>query len=65
MEMGPVNYVALAVLVLMGLYVLSLIWNNFRAAGVVERGVSEEINLLKERVERIKAVREFDKQKND
>jgi ferredoxin-NADP reductase len=65
MEMGPVNYVALAVLILMGLYVLSLIYNNFRAAGVVERGVSEEIGLLKERVERIKAVREFDKQKNE
>ncbi len=34
MEMGPVNYVALAVLILMGLYVLSLIYNNFRAAGL-------------------------------
>ena len=65
MEFGPVNTVALAVLALLGLYVLTLIYNSFRTAGLVDRGVQEEMNFLRQKVEQIKAVREFDKQKNE
>ncbi|ANK80297.1 MAG: hypothetical protein TEF_05430 [Rhizobiales bacterium NRL2] len=65
MELGAVNYVAIAVLALLGLYVMSLIYNNFRAAGVTDRGIQAEIAYLRERVDRIKAAREFDKQKNE
>lgn len=65
MEFGLVNAAAFAVLALLGFYVLSLIYNNFRTAGIVDRGVQEEIGFLRQKVEQIKAVREFDKQKNE
>lgn len=65
MELGPVNYAAFAVLLLMGLYVLSLIWNNFRTAHILERGTNQEIEVLRERVDQIRAVRAFDKEKNE
>lgn len=65
MEFGLVNSVAFVVLALLGFYVLTLIYNNFRAAGIVERGTEQEIGYLREKVEQIKARREFDKQKNE
>lgn len=65
MELGVVNIVAIGVLCLLGLYVLSSIYANLRTAGATERGVQAEIGLLREKVDQIRAVREFDKQKNE
>lgn len=65
MEFGLVNTVAIVVLALLGLYVLAQLYNNFRTVALIDRGVEAEIGFLREKVEQIKAVRQFDKQKNE
>jgi len=65
LDSALLNYLALIVLALFALYAATALANNVRGAALTERTMALEVDLLRERIGRVQARREFERAQNE